>query len=123
MPHEPRIYRETATFAKQLRKAMTPAEWQLWTTLCAKQCSDYKFRRQVPIGRYVGDFVCFSARIVIEIDGESHDQTEAYDLKRTQWFESQGYEVLRFQNHDVTNNIEGVWQVIAETCIRRKAVD
>ena len=123
MSKEPRISREAAAFARQLRKTMTPAEWKLWTFLSANRCCNYKFRRQVPIGRCIGDFVCFSVRLVIEIDGESHDQTEAYDRERTRWFESQGYEVLRFQNHDVINNVEGVWQVITETCIRRTPAD
>ena len=77
----------------------------------------FKFRRQQPIGNYIVDFVCFENRIVIEVDGGQHAIEKEKDSERTKWLESQGFKILRFWNNEVLMNIEGVLEVIRETCL------
>ena len=69
---------------------------------------DLKWRHQSPVGPFRVDFLCFSARLVIEVDGDTHAGNEAHDARRTAFLEREGYRVLRFSNADVTQNIEGV---------------
>jgi very-short-patch-repair endonuclease len=89
---------------------MTPAETLLWRHLKAHRLGHLSFRRQTPIGNYIADFVAHSCRLVVEVDGESHDFDERlrHDARRDQWFASRGYRVLRFTNDDVMRNLEGV---------------
>ncbi|MDX2113617.1 MAG: class I tRNA ligase family protein [Alphaproteobacteria bacterium] len=96
--------------AKLLRKASTEAERKLWDYLCGKKLEGYKFRRQHPIGHFITDFYCASAKLVIELDGGHHNEEDnaAYDNERTAFLESAGYRVLRFWNNDVMKNINGV---------------
>ena len=107
--------------AKQLRQSMTRAETLLWRYLKAHHVSGLGFRRQVPMQYYIADFVCHSARIVVEIDGESHDfaARQKHDPKRDTWFASQGYRVLRFTNDDVLGNLEGVMRSINDAALAR----
>ncbi len=70
------------------------------------------FRRQHAIHPYVADFACMAARVLIEIDGNSHNATETYDHQREVFLQKQGYSILRFSNNDVVNNTEGVVQRI-----------
>ncbi len=98
--------------ARQLRRAMTDAERLLWRRLRDRQMNSCKFRRQVPLGRYVVDFVCFEKGLVVELDGGQHAEQEEYDAARTAWLESQGFKVLRFWNHEVMLNVEAVEEVI-----------
>jgi very-short-patch-repair endonuclease len=63
--------------ARSLRQSMTEAERRLWQILRSHQMTGYKFRRQVPIGRYIADFVCHEARLIVEIDGGQHDRVAA----------------------------------------------
>jgi very-short-patch-repair endonuclease len=93
--------------AKVLRTNMTDAERRLWYHLRAHRFSGYKFKRQIPIGRYIVDFVCLAERLVIEVDGGQHADNQL-DLRRTQWLEDQGFRVLRFWNNEVLNNTDGV---------------
>ena len=72
----------------------------------------FPFRRQVPIGPYIADFVCPSARLVIEVDGSQHEENKEYDEARTARIEEDGYRVLRFWNNEVLGNIEGVLEVV-----------
>ncbi len=94
--------------AKQLRKRPTEAETKLWNRLRRKQLDGLRFRRQAPIGPYIVDFFCPTAKLVVELDGGQHATQEAYDERRTQWLEARGYQVRRFWNNDVLENIEGV---------------
>ncbi|MFH1336921.1 MAG: endonuclease domain-containing protein [Candidatus Zixiibacteriota bacterium] len=103
--------------AKKLRKKSTHAERLLWRHLKAKQLEGYKFRRQEPIGNYIVDFICFEKRIVIELDGSQHQTEKDKDRKREQWLKRQGFKVLRFWNNEVLNNMEGVYQVIKDSCL------
>ncbi len=116
MPHAKVSERQLAR-AKQLRQTMTRAETLLWRYIKAHRIGDLGFRRQVPIGPYIADFACHSARLIVELDGESHDfaSRRKQDEKRDAWFASQGYAVVRFTNDQALANLEGVVQVIRET--------
>ncbi|OAN51792.1 endonuclease domain-containing protein [Sphingobium sp. TCM1] len=98
--------------ARTLRRNATDAEKRLWVALREK-LAGVKFRRQVPHGAYVADFLCFSAGLVVEVDGATHANSIEQDADRTGYFEAQGYQVLRFWNHEVMDNIDGVVAVIA----------
>jgi len=98
--------------ARQLRQNMTEAEHVLWRILRDRRFAGTKFRRQVPIGPYIADFVCFDERLVIEADGGQHNESMA-DETRDAWFTAQGFRVLRFWNNDILRNPEGVAASIA----------
>jgi very-short-patch-repair endonuclease len=95
-------------FARHLRRRQTDAEWKLWQILRAGRLRGWKFRRQQPIGRYIVDFVCFEKRLVIELDGGQHQDRAGEDRERDDWLAAKGFEVLRFWNNDVMQNLEGV---------------
>lgn len=94
--------------ARELRKQGTPAEIKLWQSLSKRQLHGFKFSRQIPIGPYFADFVSRSAKLVVEVDGSSHDLQVEYDCTRTELIEAQGYRVIRFSNMDVLQNLEDV---------------
>ncbi len=98
---------------QKLRKQLTDAERHLWDKLRRHQLNGYRFRRQVPIGRYVVDFACLPERLIIEVDGGQHSERQDADARRTEWLESQNFRVLRFWNNEVFGNIEGVIETIA----------
>ncbi len=102
-------------FAKILRNNhLTDAEKRLWYFLRVKQVNGLKFRRQAPIGPYIVDFVCFSRKLVIELDGGQHAETQhaVRDAKRDAWLTSQGFTVLRFWDNEILQNIDGVGEKI-----------
>jgi very-short-patch-repair endonuclease len=99
--------------ARKLRKTMTDAERAMWLFLRQRQVEGRRFRRQVPIDHYIVDFACFEARLIIEVDGGQHFESES-DKTRDAYLAAQGFRVLRFWNNDVLANREGVFQVIAE---------
>jgi very-short-patch-repair endonuclease len=100
--------------ARRLRANATNAETLLWRHLRRSPVLGTHFRRQVPIGRYVVDFACMAAHLVIEVDGSQHAEgpVAETDQVRTRWLESEGYRVLRFWNNDIAQNIEGVLEAI-----------
>jgi very-short-patch-repair endonuclease len=99
--------------ARQMRAEPTDAERKLWWHLRKRlKTPDTHFRRQVRIGRYIADFVCHSARLVIEVDGGQHAARTEADVERTRVLEANGYRVLRFWNNDVLKNIDGVLEEI-----------
>src|SRR6516225_8891806 len=100
--------------ARNLRRDMTEAEQQLWQMLRSRQTEGYRFRRQVPIGGFIADFVCHAARLIVEIDGGQHDPSSEAEASRTRFLEAEGYRVLRFWNNEVLDNPEGVGAAIAE---------
>jgi very-short-patch-repair endonuclease len=73
-----------------------------------------KFRRQVPIGRYIADFVCHEARLIVEIDGGQHDSASPGEAARSGFLQNEGYLILRFWNHEVLANLDGVYETIAD---------
>ncbi|MBV9348190.1 MAG: endonuclease domain-containing protein, partial [Pseudolabrys sp.] len=96
--------------ARQLRRNSTEAEKAIWQALRAHRLAGLSFRRQTPIGGYVADFVCHAAKVVIELDGGQHYETAQLksDARRTIFFKSKGFRVLRFSNAEVMHNREGV---------------
>lgn len=100
--------------ARKLRRAMTDAEIRLWSRIRNRQLLGFKFRSQMPIGKHVADFGCEQARLVIELDGGQHADNEA-DAERTAVIEAAGYHIIRFWNHDVLANTDGVLEEIART--------
>lgn len=99
------------TFAKHLRSNMTDAECMLWQRLRGHRLLGTKFKRQQPLGNYIVDFVCFEARLVIEVDGGQHLESKL-DQQRDAWLRSQGFKVLRFWNNDVLEQTEAVLEMI-----------
>ena len=98
--------------AQDLRQRSTDAERALWMHLRNRQLAGCKFRRQVPIGEYIVDFVCLERKVVIEVDGGHHQEQVPYDTDRTTWLESQGFQVLRFWNHEVLTDMEAVQEAL-----------
>ena len=100
--------------AQALRRDMNDAEQRLWSRLRAHRMDGRKFRRQHPIGRYIVDFVCLDARLIIEVDGDSHgnDSRESLDAQRTAFLEKVGFRVIRFWNHQVLTDVDNVTETI-----------
>ena len=103
--------------AKNMRSNMTKEEVKLWNIIRGSRFHGYKFKRQVLIGNYIVDFICEERKLIIEIDGGQHNEDENImnDEIRTHYLESNGYEVLRFWNNEVWDNIDGVCSIILET--------
>jgi len=90
---------------------MTDAEKRLWGSLRASQLDNCKFVRQFPIGPFIVDFACRGAKLVIELDGGQHAESGG-DAERTRMIETFGYHVIRFWNHEVLTNLDGVLETI-----------
>jgi len=103
--------------AKELRQNSTDAERLLWRHLKAKQLDGLKFRRQEQIGRFIADFVCYEKGIIVEADGGQHAVERIKDEERTLWLNSQGFRVVRFWNHEILTNTEGVIESIRQHCL------
>ncbi|CAM5444599.1 putative protein [Afipia felis] len=114
----PRPVDQRVARARRLRRDTTNAERKLWPYLKQLSLNDSHFRRQATIGPYFADFACHALRIVIEVDGGQHCDTDA-DTARTAYLEARGYRVLRFWNNDVLNNVEGVAEVISSVIAER----
>ena len=100
-------------FVRQLRRDMTEPERILWAMLKDRQFEGFKFRRQVPLGHYIVDFVCYEKRLIIETDGGQHAESEG-DAVRDSWLASQGFRMLRFWNVDIRQSLDGVMATILE---------
>jgi very-short-patch-repair endonuclease len=99
--------------ARALRARMTDAERKLWYALRDRRFAQFKFRRQVPVGPFIADFICFEARLVVEVDGGQHAES-LQDKRRDRWFAANGFHVLRFWNNEVLSNLEGVMTLVAQ---------
>jgi very-short-patch-repair endonuclease len=99
-----------------MRHAPTPAEHELWQALRKQQIGGPKFRRQMPLGPFIADFYCPSARLVVEVDGISHINSQT-DARRDAWIQSQGIDLFRISNHDVLSNLEGVVAAIQQRAV------
>jgi len=109
---QPRPYRERKTErARELRRAATPAERRLWAYLSGSQLGA-EFSRQIPIGPFFADFVCRRRKLIIELDGFSHDLQPGRDVARDAYLRRAGYRVLHFTNADVSANLAGVVEAI-----------
>jgi len=98
--------------ARALRRAATPPEQILWSILRGRRLGGLKFRRQEPIGPYFVDFCCREKRLVLELDGMSHEDKAEYDRRRQGWLEREGYQVVRVMNSDV-DDLDAVARLIA----------
>jgi len=108
------------TLRRRLRAQLTPAEVKLWKYLQLGQLEGRKFRRQHSIGTYIVDFYCPSERLVVELDGAAHDSEKSWqhDELRTEYLQSQGLKVIRFENREVMENMEGVLALIKDQFMR-----
>ena len=104
--------------ARELRQNNTDAERWLWQRLRSRQLLGQKFRRQVPVGQYIVDFLCRECKLVVEIDGSQHQLQADYDDRRTQFLESQGYQVVRYWNNEVLQQGEAVLESIIQALAR-----
>ena len=100
--------------ARTLRRTQTEAEAHLWYHLRARRLAGFKFRRQHPVAGHVADFACEEARLIVEIDGSQHAESES-DAHRTAALESAGYHILRFWNHEVLQDTDAVLTAILDT--------
>ncbi|MFH1159440.1 MAG: endonuclease domain-containing protein [bacterium] len=103
--------------AKELRENMTSAEKVLWSKINSGKMQGFRFKPQHPIDRFIVDFYCHKARLVIEIDGEVHNQEDQIerDQGRSAELEEYGLTVLRFSNQDILENIEDVLKTIHQS--------
>lgn len=111
--------RRAVTRARTLRRGMTDAEQRLWRIPRSRHLAGWKFRRQRPIGKYVSDFACVDAMLILEVDGGQHADS-ATDVARTRWLEGLGWKVIRFWNPEVLTNVEGVAETILDALKTRK---
>ncbi len=94
--------------ARQLRQTQTPAEALLWKSLRDRRLTNYKFRRQHPIDRFVADFACIEAKLIVELDGNSHDTRAEQDAARDEFLWQNGWRTLRVKNTDLTRDENAV---------------
>ncbi len=112
----PRISPIIRQRSREFRQPLTPAEQKLWSVLRNRNLGGFKFRRQHPIGHFIVDFYCAEKHLVIEIDGDVHSQQIEYDLTRSDWLQSLGYTVLRYQNQQILHQLDEVAGDIIQYC-------
>lgn len=122
MPRPKRTNPKTMRRAAELRRNQTPAEAKLWSRLRAHQLAGAGFRRQHAIGPFIVDFCAPREKLIIEVDGSQHLEQQAYDAERTAYLESLGYQVMRFFNNQVENDIEAVLLAIFNAVSKRNDV-
>jgi len=107
---------ELKYFSRQNRKKPTSAELKLWNDILVKKKIGYKFLRQKPIDNFIVDFYCSKLLLVIEVDGDSHYKGDQiiYDQSRTDRFLLMNIKVLRYDNDQIINNIEGVYDNLSK---------
>jgi very-short-patch-repair endonuclease len=105
--------------ARKLRREATVPERLLWSVLRARRLAGLKFRRQYPIGPYIVDFYCQDARLVVEVDGMSHEDKQEQDAQREMYLREQGLRVFRVTNSDVNEDLEAV----ARAIVREAGID
>lgn len=110
--------RRNRGFAKAMRGNPTEVERQLWLILKDRRFADFKFRRQVPMGRYIADFVCHARMLIIELDGSQHGESTG-DAARDAWFAGKGFAVLRIWNNDLIGSsgavADAIWDRLENT--------
>ena len=122
---EPRPYKQSARkFARERRRAMTRAETKLWWEVRDHKLG-FSFRRQMPFGpSYTADFACPAAKLIVEVDGRTHDdeETAGRDAARQKWVEREGWKVLRFSDAEVIGGLDLVIAEIRKSCLARSPV-
>src|SRR5215467_9825971 len=108
------------TRARRLRRDLTDAERIIWNAVRGHRMHGMSFRRQTPIGPFIVDFVCHAAWLIVEVDGGQHyeDENMKRDAQRDAFLASKGYRILRFNNHEVMTNRQGVLETIATAVLR-----
>jgi very-short-patch-repair endonuclease len=117
----PALWARLKPLARQMHHDPTPAEDALWECLRNRQIAGLKFRRQHSIDRFIADFYCADAQIIIEVDGAVHEYTLEEDAIRQEFLESLGFRVLRFANDDIEQRLDAVVQVITDMLHNRAA--
>ncbi len=115
----PSLWRKLKPLARQMRQEPTVAENKLWQRLRGNQIRGVKFRRQFAIERFIADFCSPSLRLIIEVDGPTHEYSQAEDAIRQAVLEEVGFDVLRFTNLDVLNNMAAVLDAIERVVTRK----
>lgn len=113
MPHS-NIAPRTRSRAKELRRELTKAEAAMWNMLRDLRPYGARFRRETPVGPYIADFAWLSARLIVEVDGDSHETENGrrHDLRRDAFLKNQGFTVLRFDNTQVLEGPDYVFLTI-----------
>src|ERR1700677_3088745 len=112
MPRHPLLQR-----ARDLRRNQTDSEGRLWGELRGRRLGGWKWRRQEPIGPFIVDFFCPAKRLVVELDGPSHDDREDYDARRTVYLERAGLRVIRFRSEEIWSGaLDHVCRCILAAC-------
>lgn len=110
---DPDLWEKLKPLARQMRTLATEAEESLWLQIRGQRLNRFRFRRQHALERFVVDFYCASARLVVEVDGPVHQYNQAEDEIRDQYLQSLGLRVLRFTNEEVLQNTQSVIGEIA----------
>ena len=113
-----RINKRLKPLAREMRNNMTFSEVKLWNELKNGKLDGFDFGRQVNIGRYIADFCCEKAHLVIEVDGSSHIGKNEYDSERDAFLGAMGFRILRVWNGDVLNNLDGVLEEIRKMVLK-----
>jgi very-short-patch-repair endonuclease len=113
--------REMSSRARELRREATPAEAAMWKLLRHRRLHGLKFRRQFPIATFVADFCCYDLRLIVELDGDVHEEPTqaAHDANRDAFLRSLGYGILRIPNHRLFHDPEGVVDELLSTALSR----
>ncbi|WP_367118502.1 endonuclease domain-containing protein, partial [Mesorhizobium sp.] len=119
----PKLGRFKLQSARRLRASMTDEERLLWRHLWRIPVEGTHFRRQASVSAYYPDFLSHRLKLIIEVDGSHHsaDDQLRHDEVRTRWFESQGYRVVRFWNHEIKNELDSVLDTIYAAVEERKS--
>jgi very-short-patch-repair endonuclease len=102
--------------ARDQRRQATPTEQRLWAKLRGRQFAGWRFRRQHPIGPYIGDFLNAEARLVVEVDGSIHEDQREYDTERDDYLRDLGYRVIRVPADLVNRDVPEVLKLIRTAC-------
>lgn len=109
--------------ARDLRRRDTRAEAHLWQMLRARRLGGWKWKRQVPFGPFILDFLCVEAGLLVELDGGQHADQLAYDTRRASWLSERGLRVMRFWNSAALTHRDGVCRDILLACGGERRVD
>ncbi|MBJ6118855.1 endonuclease domain-containing protein [Pontibacter sp. BT310] len=112
MPHNNHYNQNLKPFARSLRKESTKAEIRLWCEVLSKGKTGYTFLRQRPVGNYIADFLCKELKLIIEVDGCSHNFKTEEDIKQDKDLEILGFTTLRFSDEEVMKDLANVERVI-----------
>jgi very-short-patch-repair endonuclease len=105
--HHRFVHSKQRNSARSMRRIATDAERKIWLLLRDRRLDGIKFRRQVPFGPYILDFVCFERSLVVEIDGGQHAGSKS-DQARDRHLKAKGFRVVRYWNTDVLQNPDGI---------------